>query len=506
MSSLGFDTIGRRARASMHWMLGLTAVMTTGVLISSGQTVSPALRAPSAAVVESRDTIAFRDVNVITMTGREPPLIRTTVVVSQGEITSVGADIPPGARVIEGNGKWLIPGLIDMHVHLPADSHFRTRLPTDGANFFFSTQDVMTPFVANGVTTVLECNSRADHFSQRNEIARGLAFGPRMGLAALINGGDGDGRRANTASDGRQAVRDAKAEGYDFIKVYSDLDVEVLRAIVDEAAKRGMKVVGHIPSKCKGQTSECLKPQFGLVAHAEELAKQADTFSDEEADRLVGLMRASNAWISPTLVTIVDILDQSRSLDELKRSRTLKYVHPLLQSKWLTSNNYARRSNPETIAYLERLVAFDAKLVRKLNDAGVPILVGTDTGTSGVIAGFSLHDEMELLVAAGMTPGDVLKSATFRSAKWLGLDAQVGSIEVGKRADLVLLDANPLDDIQNSRQIAGVVIDGHWLDRNRLDAMLVDLAARNDRETKRYDWATVTGFSPSEKPRLDSKH
>jgi hypothetical protein len=166
-----------------------------------------------------------------------------------------------------------------MHVHLPADSHFRARLPTEGANFFFSTQDIMTPFVANGVTTVLECNSRADHFSQRNDIARGLAIGPRMGLAALINGGDGEGRRANTASDGRQAVRDAKAEGYDFIKVYSDLDVEVLRAIVDEAAKRGMKVVGHIPSKCKGQTAECLNPQFGLVAHAEELAKQANTFT-----------------------------------------------------------------------------------------------------------------------------------------------------------------------------------------------------------------------------------
>jgi imidazolonepropionase-like amidohydrolase len=145
---------------------------------------------------------------------------------------------------------------------------------------------------------------------------------------------------------------------------------------------------------------------------------------------------------------------------------------------------------------LEKLVAFDAKLVRKLNDAGVPILIGTDTGTSGVIAGFSLHDEMELLVAAGMTPGDVLKSATLRSPEWLGLDAQLGSIEVGKRADLVLLDANPLDDIQNTRRIAGVVIDGHWLDRNRLETMLVDLAARNDRETKRYDWTTVTGFSP----------
>jgi hypothetical protein len=260
----------------MHWMLGLTVVITSGVLISNCQTVSPALGPPSAAVVESRGTVAFRNVNVITMAGREPPLIRTTVVVSQGVITSIGVGIPPGAHIIEGNGKWLIPGFIDMHVHLPADSHFRIRLPTEGANFFFITQDVMTPFVANGVTTILECTSRADHFSQRNEIARGLAIGPRMGLAALINGGDGDGRRANTASDGRQAVRDAKAEGYDFIKVYSDLDVEVLRAIVDESAKRGMKVVGHIPNKCKGQTSECLNPQFGLVAHAEELAKQAD--------------------------------------------------------------------------------------------------------------------------------------------------------------------------------------------------------------------------------------
>ncbi len=158
-----------------------------------------------------------------------------------------------------------MPGLIDMHVHLPAETHFRSRLPTEGANFFFSTQDIMTPLIANGITTVLECNSRVDHFSERNDIAKGLAMGPRIGLSALVNGGDGDGRRANTASDGRQAVRYAVAEGYDHIKVYSDLDVDVLRAIVDEAGKRGIKVVGHIPNKCKGQTSACLEPNSDLL-------------------------------------------------------------------------------------------------------------------------------------------------------------------------------------------------------------------------------------------------
>lgn len=448
---------------------------------------------PSSRATARETLTAFKDVNLISMAGGSASPVTTSVIISNGEIISIGNTIPTAARVIDGRGKWLMPGMIDMHVHLPADSHFGSKLPTEGTNFPFSTQDVMTPFVANGVTTVLELNSRVDHFSQRNDIEKGLALGPRMGLAALINGGQGEGRRANTAPGGRQAVRDAKAEGYDFIKVYSDLQVDVLLAILDEADKSGMKVVGHIPNACKSQTEVCLTKQFKLVAHAEELAKQAANLDEQNAEQLVALMQASGAWISPTLVTVVDILAQTRSIDAIEKTDGLAYVHPLFRNKWLTANNYARRASPATTDYLERLVAFDAHLVTRLNEAGVPIVIGTDTGTSGVVGGFSFHDEMELLAKAGMRPEQLMAAATIRPAQWLGIDSKVGTIEVGKRADFVLLDGNPLVDIKNTRRIAGVSVDGRWLARETLDSMLSDLARRNSADRDKYDWKSITG-------------
>lgn len=190
----------------------------------------------------------IRNVNLISMRPGAEPLSGATVVIQGDRIASVNGQIPRGAKVIDGRGKWLIPGLIDMHVHVPTDGHFNTTFPTHTAVIFASTQDVMTPFVANGVTTVFDLGAKAGHFGQRNEILRGDVVGPRMALAAMINGGDEAGRTVNTPSDGRQAVRSAKAEGYDYIKVYSQLNMETFAAIIDEAAKQQMKVVGHIPN------------------------------------------------------------------------------------------------------------------------------------------------------------------------------------------------------------------------------------------------------------------
>ncbi|MEQ1553442.1 MAG: amidohydrolase family protein [Ferruginibacter sp.] len=433
-----------------------------------------------------------KNINIITMTSSNTILENATVVISKNFIESINGVIPKNATIIDGKGKWLIPGLIDMHVHIPTDGGpFGPKIPTQGATFFMDIQNYMTLYNANGVTTIFDLGSRAEHFGQRNEIGKGHVIGPRMALAAMIDGGEGQGRRANTAEDGRQAVRFAKAEGYEFIKIYSDLNIETFNAIIDEANIQGLKTIGHIPDSFQGKLKDAFVPHFGMVAHAEELTKHAIKFDKTEAKEMAEMLKKNETWFCPTLITIEWILKQVKSLDDTKALPTLKYVHPLTQSKWLTANKYNQWSDSATIAKFENYVKFNNYLVQACKQIGVPIVAGTDAGTSSVVPGFTMHDELELYVAAGLTPQEALASATRLPANWLGIESIVGSIEKGKLADLVLLDANPLDNINNTRKIAGVFINGVWIDKKKIDSTLAELAKWNNANKDKFDWKTM---------------
>lgn len=437
-------------------------------------------------------TYAITNVNVITMASSNTVVENASVVIASNLIQSINGTIPKNAKLIDGKGKWLIPGFVDMHVHSPTDSGpFGAKLPTQGASLFFNLQDNMTLFNANGVTTIFELSAVAEHFGQRNEIGKGTVIGPRMALAKMIDGGEGQGVKVNTPEDGRQAVRSAKAEGYEFIKVYAYLNVETYKAIIEEANKQQLKVIGHIPDAFKGKLKEAFIPGFAMVAHAEELTNYAVDYSETEAQQMAALLKKNGTWLLPTLTTMERILSQVKSLDELKSLPSLQYVHPLFQSKWLTANKYNKMSNPENIAHFEKYVQFNLLLVKACKVAGVPIVAGTDAGTSSVVAGFSLHDELELLVKAGLSPEEALQSATLLSAKWLGIDKLVGTIEAGKLADLILLYENPLTNINNTRKIAGAFINGNWLDKTKLTTILADLAKRNTADKDKFDWKTT---------------
>lgn len=459
-----------------HLLLFLSLLIVSGCGSSNGSTA-----------INKQNTFAITNVHVIPMTAGTTVLPDATVVIENGKIVSLSGPVPANAEIIDGTGKWLIPGLIDMHVHIPTDGHFNATYPTRNAAIF-STQDVMTPFVANGVTTVFDLRAEAGHFGQRNEILRKEVIGPRMALAAMINGGDGSGRIANTPADGRQAVRMAKAEGYEFIKVYSQLNAETYKAIVDEASKQGMKVIGHIPNAFKGKIQEAFVPHFGMSAHAEEFFKQTEGSVDQDPNLLAKLAKENGTWLCPTLVIIVAAAEQGRSLDAVRTLPSLQYVHPLLQSKWLTSNNYNKSATPESIARLERMMDFNDRLVRACKEAGVPLVAGTDAGSSGVVWGFSLHDELELLVKAGLTPEEALISATRLPATWLGIDSLIGTVEAGKFADLVLLEANPLLEIHNTRKISGVFVNGKYLNKADIATMLSELSKRNTALKDKYEW------------------
>ena len=438
--------------------------------------------------IQQQALYAIKDVNIIPMTTGSEIIEQATVVVQDHKITAINGPIPEAAQIIDGKGKWLIPGLIDMHVHNPTDLNFGASYPTKSPNFLMDTQDLMLLYIANGVTTAFELSGRPEHMAQRNEIVKTGLIAPRIALAALIDGGNGSGLVANTPSDGRQTVRIAKALGYEFIKIYSSINLKTFSAIVDEANKQGMKVVGHIPDTFKGRLSEAFVPHFDMVAHAEEYAKQSPDFSDRDAAHFAKLAKDNNTWLTATLITMVRIAEQARTLDSLRDLQYLSYVHPLLQSKWLTANQYNRGSSPDRIAHFEKMAEFHIRLVKAFKRAGVPIVAGTDAGTSGVVWGYALHDELELLVKAGLTPAEALAAATRLPAKWLQLEDKVGTIQPGKWADMVLLDANPLENIRNTKKISGVFINGQWVDKSQLAAMLSKLAKKNIAGKDKYDW------------------
>jgi imidazolonepropionase-like amidohydrolase len=442
------------------------------------------------------ETYAIRNVNIIPMTTKNKIIEDATVVIRGNKILSINGSVPDQAKIINGKNRWLIPGLIDMHVHNLADINLSSNYPTKGATLFTDTQDFMLLYIANGVTTVFELNARVEHFGQRNEIIKRKVIGPRIALAFLIDGGDGSGNIANTPEDGRQTVRIAKAQGYEFIKVYSGLNIETFNAIVDEAGKQGMKVVGHIPNAFRGRLAQAFVPNFGMVAHAEEFSKQSKSLSDDDARHFAMLAKGNGTWLTPTLTTMQRIAEQTHSLDGIRHLPSLKYVHPLMQSKWLYSNHYNQETDPRRIARIDSMVDFHLRLVKAFRAAGVPMVAGTDAGVSGLVWGFSLHDEVELLVKAGLTTEEALASATRLPAVWLGIEDKIGTVEAGKYADLLLLDADPLDNISNTRKISGIFVDGQWVSKKRIAKMLADLEKKNASNLGKgpYDWKKRKDF------------
>ncbi|GHC61134.1 Amidohydrolase family protein [Ulvibacter litoralis] len=435
-------------------------------------------------------TYAIKNVNVIPMTKENKVIENATVVIKENKIYAINKSIPENSTIIDGKEKWLIPGLIDMHVHNLADGPYKS-YPTKGPAIQFNTQNFMTLYVANGVTTVFELSARAEHIGQRNEIIRGDVMGPRIALAALIDGNNAN-LTATTPSDGRQAVRIAKGEGYEFIKVYAQLNIETYKAIIDEANKHGMKVVGHIPNAFEGKpATDFFVPHFGLIAHAEELSKQTEDFSLQKAQEFARLAKENGTWLIPNLSNLVYIAKQARSLDSVRNLKSFKFVHPLMQSKWIVSNQYNQGTNPKRIAYFDKLVDFHRKIVKAFKKEGVPMVAGTDAGTSGIVWGFSLHDELKLLVESGLTNEEALASATRLGAEWLEIGDKIGTIETGKFADLILLDKNPLDNINNTSEISGVFVNGKWLDKNKIDEMLSDVEEWNNTNKEKYNWKEV---------------
>ena len=405
-----------------------------------------------------------------------------TVVIRDDRISDIGeakkVSVPPGAKVVNAAGKFLIPGLWDMHVHW----YIKESFPL---------------FTANGVTGIRQMFGNSDLLRWRQDIAKGSLPGPRMVVASPIIDGPQPVWPTSIAvrdeAEGRKAVRKVQQWGADFVKVYSLLPRDAYFGIADEAKQQGLPFVGHVPfsvspAEASDAGQKSIEHLTGILigcsdkeaelrdeivqAHSPAVRARAEaialeTYNNRKAAELFERFVKNGTWQCPTLT----VLRSSAYLgDESFRSdQRLKYVPPQIKERWrlrIVGRNEANYANAK------RVYQKELEIVGAMRRAGVGFLAGTDTGNPFCFPGFSLHDELALLVKAGLAPVEALRSATLDPAKFLGLDKTLGTIEQGKIADLVLLDANPLEDIRNSQRINAVVSNGRLFDRKALDKML----------------------------------
>ena len=444
-----------------------------------------ALAAAIALALPASEPVAIRHVSVVNVVnGRIQKDM--TVLLADGTITAIGRKIPiEKAKVVDGTGKFLIPGLWDMHVHC-CDPEYQ---------FFFPL------FLANGVTGIRDMAGPLDELKTcRTNVENGTVLGPRMVFSGPILDGPKPvwpdiSIAVGTPEEGRKAVETVQQGGADFVKVYSGLSRDAYFAIAAEAKKRDMVFAGHVPelitaaeASDAGQKSfeHLLSLLIGCSSKEGELRTKpapgrtqlqlaheiVDSYDAKKAAALWSRFRRNGTWQCPTL-TAANALAH---VDEpaFRNDPRLSCLPADILSAWdPTKTNFLWKAFKQDDWDANRLYFVErCEIVGMMARSGVGILAGTDTPNPYCFPGFGIHDELALLVKCGLTPCQALQAATINPARYFGWEKKMGTVEVGKAADLVLLDANPLEDIHNTAKINAVFVRGRHLDRAALDRML----------------------------------
>lgn len=453
----------------------------------------------------SERTLALTHLTIIDGTG-SPPKPDMTILIRAGRIAVIGPSsstaLPIGANIVNGKGKFLIPGLWDMHAH----PHLNSR------EFFPFFAHLL--YLSNGVTGLRDMFGPLEVERQwRRGISVGALPGPRMYLAGpLVDGPQPSFPGAigvATGEEGRNAVRTLKKRGSDFIKVYDLLPREAYFAIADEAKKQGMVFCGHVPASITAQEASkagqksiehltdvavsCSTEETALrKALAEALTEKdlpivirkltevetraLETYSPEKCRKLASEFVRNETWHDPTLVTL-RVPAFANDPEFLKDDRLRYFPLELIGSWNPQTGDYLSGLNDDTIHRARRAFPTYLRLVGDLHKAGVRFLAGTDApAVPYCFPGFSLHDELKLMVAAGLTPMEALQTATRNPAEYLGIETALGTVQVGKMADLVLLDENPLEDIGNTSRVRATISRGILYPRERLDDWLSEIS------------------------------
>ena len=422
------------------------------------------LRSPA----EQRAFVLAR-VTVIDVTGARAKNDMTVVVID-GRIAAVGKDkdirVPKGARVIDATGKFLIPGLWDMHAHI--------------GNEDYDKEAHLRLFVANGVTGIRIMNGAPEHHLWRKEIESGKLLGPRMFIASRVIDGPKTYLSGVTivadAAQAREAVRQAKNEGADLVKVHDNVPRDAYFAIAREARLAGLPVGGHVPASLSA--AEASDAGQKSIEHFTGLAEAVSDV--KKADAIIATLKKNYTWVCPTLI----MRNNYASLDDprLADASRLKYAKPSWRAYWSRLTREAETWPAGEAERRKEGVRRERELIGRMQRAGVGVLAGTDDSNPYVIPGLSIHDELALLVDSGLTPMQALQAATLSPAKFFNKLDQLGSIERGKLADLVLLGANPLEDIHNTTRIEAVVVNGNYLERGALNQILDEIESAAKRK------------------------
>lgn len=439
--------------------------------------------------------IAFVHVNVVPM-DRERVLVDQTVLVRGGQIQEIGptakVELPDRAVVIEGQGKYLMPGLADMHVHLIGE------------------EDQLALFVANGVTTVRNMFGSPEHLEWRERTKNGSLFGPTIYTTGPITDGDPPywpgSAVVTTVEEAEKEVLAQKAAGYDGIKVFDNLQPDVYESILATAAKHDFPVYGHVPVRVgmeralgMGQKSfehmndflYALMPsddpvRVGLLEAAEDKSKVTlqtvliQPFKSADANRipqLVAKFVESRAWLCPTLQLLENMSSTATEFQAIRKEPGMRYAAPENRNDWdrVETGLTSKQGDP---AVLKDAYKLALRSIAAMHDAGARLVAGTDTPNPFLVPGCSLHQELRQLVDAGLTPYDALKAATHDAAEFVDALDDWGTVAVGRRADLILVTGDPLEDVAHAANLTGVMLRGRWHPQAELQEKLDKLATK----------------------------
>ena len=442
--------------------------------------------------VLAQGAVAIQNVTVIPMTDRGP-LAGQTVIVRGGRIAAIGpastVRVPAGAATVDGKGKYLIPGLFEMHGHMS-----KTRASALGL------------YVVHGVTTLRDQGSEhAEVLRWRREVRAGTRVGPRMLIAGpyleslrnieRMRRDPPESRvepfeRARipigSPADARRVIDSLAALELDHFKIRTAQDRDTYLALGAAARARGKRLVGHVPFE-----SPALFLESGQSGVDHVFSMALDSLPRDERMAFWRQLAARDVGVVPTIVTATESVLRPLEYFQALVSDTGSAVHPLRRyvSAFMVLDwrEQAEELTPQRRTFFERLLPTSLKHIREMREAGVRIMAGSDVAVLNIFPGASLHEELRLFVdSVGMNPMEALASATWKPAEWLGLADSVGTIETEKAADLVLLDGNPLDDITNTRRIAAVVLRGRLYRRRDLEALLAAMAKMPDQRVN--DW------------------
>ena len=437
--------------------------------------------------------LAIERVTVLPMDS-ERVLSDQTIVVANGRIAALGdagsVAVPESARRVDGSGLTVLPGLADMHVHVQAEAQLRTNL-------------------AHGVTTIRPMWGMPAHLEWQRRLDAGELVGARIYPASEILDGDPPiwpgSTAVTTPEQAREVVRGIAAAGFRYVKVYNRLKKDVFLAIAAAAREHGLAVVGHVPDAVtleealtagmrtvehftgyrqalQGEDSPVRKlsdEQRKALSRAELSTMMARGLDPARLDVVARLSCSHGVWNVPTLLVQERIWASGEEKNGWFASHPqMRYVSEDARAFWNPANDFRLREvPPETMKAIREGLWVDRDLVRALDRNGCGLLAGTDAGNPFVFDGFSLHEELELLVKAGLSPFAALRAATTSPAESLGEDQRFGRVLPGLEADLLVVRGNPFEDITKTREIVAVIARGRYHDRATLDAMLDETAA-----------------------------